>query len=298
VTFSNESCQENEKQPDDDAYLDRDTLIMPDINLSTKPLDIVNNSTKSYTGLQLPIKSHEEIMLSIDHLEELQELLLDQCLPVKTCNSESTQTEHCNNILSMLTSKCPPPAMNFISILKSKLNLQQSKNNNLEFSEPTADLSINECTIVNNLNSNKINNLDSTELNQLDVNVCDEETNLPNINRIEPKNCLANYTTSLIDEGIKPKSNNPFSIEIIENNNREEKVNTINNDKLFTKLNIITNEDIKQVVKKLNYDFDLLTTNNCCNYSNNLRNTSINLQFDENNTNNKSSHCVSYKLTK
>lgn len=77
MTFSNESCQENEKQPDDDAYLDRDTLIMPDINLSTKPLDIVNNSTKSYTGLQLPIKSHEEIMLSIDHLEELQELLLD-----------------------------------------------------------------------------------------------------------------------------------------------------------------------------------------------------------------------------
>jgi len=125
VTFSNKSCQEIEKQPDDDTYSERDTLNMPDINLSTKPSDIVNNSTKSCTGLQLPIRSLEKIMLSIDHLEELQELLLNQCLPVKICNSESTQTGHCNNTLSMLTSKSPP-AMNFMSVLKSKLNLQQS----------------------------------------------------------------------------------------------------------------------------------------------------------------------------
>lgn len=287
MTISNELCRNNKKQPGDDAYLDRETLIMPDINLNTKPLDIVNNNTKSHTGLQLPIRSHEEIMKSIDHLEELQELLFDQCLPVKMCNSESTQTENHNNILSLLTPKSPPPPMNFISVLKCKLNLQQSEKNDLEFYEPAANLSVNECTIKNNLYSNKINNLDSNEVNKLDLNVCNEETNLPSINHIKPKNSLDSYKPSLIDEPSRTKSNNSFSIETIENNNCEENVNAINNDILFTKLNIITNEDIKQVVKKLNYNFDLLLKKNC-NYSNNLYN----------NTNNRSSICVSNELTK
>ncbi|CAH1725966.1 unnamed protein product [Aphis gossypii] len=291
VTISNELCHDNEKQPIDDANLDKETLIMPDINLSTKPLDIVNNNTKSHTGLKLPIRSHEEIMKNIDHLEELQELLFDQCLPVKKCNTESTQTENHNNILSLLTSKSPPPPMNFISVLKCKLNLQQSEKNDLEFGEPAANLSINECAIENNLYSNKINNLDSNEVNKLDLNVCNEKTNLPSINHIEPKNYLDSYKPSLIDEPTKTKSSNSFSIETIENNNREENVNAINNDILFNKLNIITNEDIKQVVKKLNYNFDLLLKNNC-NYSNNFHNNTItNLKFDENNTNNRSSIC-------
>ncbi|XP_025202491.1 centrosome-associated protein 350-like [Melanaphis sacchari] len=282
VTFSNESCHDNEKQSGDNAYLDKETLTMADINMSTKPSDIVNNSTKLHTGLQLPIKSHEEIMKSIDHLEELQELLFDQCLPVKKCNSESTQTKSHDKILSILTSKSPPPPLNFISVLKCKLNLQQPENNNLKFYEPAVDLNINECT--------NENNLDSTKFNKQDVYVYDEETNLPNINHIEPKNCLDSYKPSLIDEPIKPKSNNSFLIEMSKNNNHEEKVNAINNDKLFTKLNIITNEDIKQVLKKLNYDFDLLTKNNCSNYSNNLHNTSISLKLNENNTNNRLSN--------
>lgn len=291
VTVSNELCHDNENQPGDDGYLDRETLIMPNIDLITKPLDIVNNNTKSHTGLQLPIRSHEEIMKSIDHLEELQELIFDQCLPVKKCNSESTQTENHNNILSLLTSKSPPPPMNFISVLKCKLNLQQSEKNDLEFYEPAANLSINECTIGNNLYSNKINNLDSNEVNKLDLNICNEKTNLPSINDIGPKNCLDSYKPSLIDEPTKTKSNDSFLIGTIENNNREENVNAINNDILFTKLNIITNEDINQVVKKPNYNFDLLLKNNC-NYSNNLHNNTItNLKFDENNTNNRSSIC-------
>lgn len=290
MTLLNGSCHDNEKQQNDNAHLNRETLTMPDINLSIKPLDIMNNCTKSHTGLPLPIKSHKEIMKSIDNLEELQELLFDQCLPVK--NSESTQTENHNNMLSLSTSKSPPPPMSFISVLKCKHNLQKSEKNNLEFYEPAADLNMNKYTITNNLHSNKIHNAESTEFNKPHVNCGNEEVNVPNFNHIETKNCLGSYKSLLIDEQIKSKSNNLSSIENIENNNCEEKINIINNDKLFNKLNMITNEDIKKVLKKLNYEFDLLTKNNYYN-SNNLYNTCLNLKFDENNSNNRSSHCVS-----
>lgn len=294
MTLLNESYLDNGKQQGDSDHLNRETLTMPDINLSIKPLDIKNNSAKSHTGLQLPIRSHKEIMKSIDNLEELQELLFDQCLPVKNNYSESTQTENLNNILSLSTSKSIPPPMNFISVLKCKHNLQQSEKNKLEFYVPAADLNMSEYTLTNNLYPNKINNVDCTEFNKLDVNCCDEEVNVSNVNHIETKNCLGSYKSSLIDEPIKPKLN---TLSSIENNNCEEKINIINNDKLFTKLNIITNEDIKQVLKKLDFNFDLSPKNNYCN-SNNLHNTCINLKFDENNSNNKSSHCVSNELTK
>jgi len=272
---------DNEKQQDGGDYLNRETLTMPDINLITRPLDIVYNNSKSYTDLQLPISSHKEIMKSIDHLVELQELLFDQCLPDKKYYSESTQTENCNNT-SQLTSKSLPPPMNFISVLKCKHNLQQSEKNDLEIYEPVTDLSINAYNLYSN-KINNINNFESTKFNKSDVENCDEEVNLPNINHIESKNCLNISKSSLIDETMKPKSNNLFSTEIIENNNCEDKIDIINNDKLLTKLN--------------NYDFDLMTKNNCCNL-NNLHNTYINLKFDENNSNNKSLHCVSNKLTK
>ncbi|KAL4132206.1 hypothetical protein QTP88_009408 [Uroleucon formosanum] len=101
---------------------------------------------------------------------------------------------------------------------------------------------------------------------------------------VQKNNNDGSYKSPSIYEPVKPKSNN---LSLIENNNCEEK---LNDDKLFTKLNIITNEDVKQVLKKLNYDFDLLSKNNYCN-SNNLHNTCINLKFDEKNLNNKSSHC-------
>lgn len=289
VTLLNGSCHDNEKQKSDSAHLNREELTMPDINLSIKSLDNLNNCTKSHTGLQLPIKSHEEIMKSIDNLEELQELLFDQCLPVKNCYTESTQTENCNNMLSLSTLKSPPPPMSFISVLKCKHNLQQSEKNNSEVYEPAANLNMNKHTITNNLYSNKTNNVEFTEFNKPDVNICNVEVNLPNVNDIETKNCLDSYKPLLIDEPIKLKPNNLSSIEIIENNNCEEKINIVNNDKLFTKCNIITDEDIKKVLKNLNYEFDLLTKNNYYN-SNNLCNTYINLKFDENNSNNRSSH--------
>lgn len=294
MTLLNESYLDNGKKQDDSAHFNGETLTMPDINLSIKPSDIKNNSAKLHTGLQLPIRSHKEIMKSIDNLEELQKLLFDQCLPVKNNFSESTQTENLNNILRFYTSKSLPPPMNFISTLKCKNNLQQPEKNNLEFSVPTADLNMSEYTeytLTNNLYPNKINNVESTKFKKLDENCSDEEINLPNVNHIETKNCLGSYKSPSIYEPVKPKSNN---LSLIENNNCEEK---LNDDKLFTKLNIITNEDVKQVLKKLNYDFDLLSKNNYCN-SNNLHNTCINLKFDEKNLNNKSSHCVSIELTK
>jgi len=289
VTLLNVSCHDNEKPQSDSTYLNRETLTMPDINLSIKSSDIIKNSTKSQTGLQLPIISHEEITKSIDNLEELQESLFDQCLPVKNCLSESTQTENFNNILSLSASKSPPPPMSFISVLKCKLNLQQLERKKLELYEPAGDLNMNEYTITNNLYSNKINNVESTQFNKPDVNICDEKVNLSTVQHGETKNCLDPFKPSLIDEPIKSKSNNLSSTEIIKNNNCEE---IIHSDKLFTKLNKITNKDIQQVLKKLNYDFDLLTKNNYCK-SNNLHNSCLNLKFDENNSNNGSSHHVS-----
>lgn len=287
-------CYDNEKEQGDGVYLNRETLTIPDINLSTKPLDIVNTVTKSKTGLQLPNRSHKEIMKNIDNLVELQELLFDQCLPVKKCYSESTQTEDSNNILSLLTSKSPPPPMNFISVLKCKHNLQQSEKNDLEFYKPAANLSINESSIANDLYSNKIsniNNVQSTEFNNAVVNICDEDLNLSSIKQ---NNCLSSYELSLIDEPIKLNSNNLFN-KFIEKNNCEKNIDKINNDKLFTELNIITNEDIKQVLNKLNYDFDFLKKNRLCN-SNNLHNNCLSLKFDENISNNLSSTCVSNEI--
>lgn len=131
-------CDNNEvKQESDSICLEKK---VSKVSISTQ---LVNTETPN--DIQLPFHSHGEIMKSINHLAERQELLIDRCLASKDCFSESTQTDDCNDISSLFSSKkCPLPPMNFMSVLKCKHNLQQLKKIDLESQKLSINLGMNE----------------------------------------------------------------------------------------------------------------------------------------------------------
>lgn len=99
---------------------------MSDINLSKSSLDNVNIDIATNTDVQLLNQSYKQILNSSNYSMKSQELLMNQCSPVKTCHSESTQTDGCENLL-FFSPKIHPPPLNFISIFKCKNNLRKKR---------------------------------------------------------------------------------------------------------------------------------------------------------------------------
>ncbi|VVC25630.1 Hypothetical protein CINCED_3A023348 [Cinara cedri] len=246
-----------------------------EINISTK---ILNAETQK--DLQLPIHSNAgEIIKSINHLAERQDLLIDRCLPSKNHYSESTQTDDYNNLLSLFSSKtCSTLPMNFISVLKCKHNLQRSKKNYLE-SQKSNDLDINEHSISNKLfnnnnytsNKNNVestlprNNVESTIHNILDIVDCDNTINLSNFKECEIEYDSNKSKYSLTNKAVISTPNNLSSNRLTRDNFCHDQINIVNNDEIFNNLNVLTNEDIKQILMKNNHDFDDLLTKNSSN---------------------------------
>lgn len=255
---------------------------MSDIYSSTQPIDSTTIDLETFTGIQSPNTSLSEIVVkNNDHLVECQELSIDQYLSSKKCYSKSTQTNNHNNLLSSFSSKTSPTPINFISVLKCKNNLQLSKQNNLNSSKSIANLSVNEHSIsncTNNVESNKVksnNMLHQTNMNEEILN--------------EQENGLNKHKCSLVNETIISKSKELSLNELSENIIYENKINIENNDELFTKLNV-TNNDIKHILKKLNFDFNF---ENSHSNTNDLHNTCVHLQFDDTSLIHRSP-CVSY----
>lgn len=218
-------------------------------------------------------------MNNSDHLVESQELLLNQCLPNKTCHSESTQTDGFEKLLTCFSPRIQPPPLNFISVLKCKNNLQKKENIDLEFSTPEIDLKI------NNYNHEKCMDSIKSPVNSniLKIVDCNKSLDLQNHNHIEKEDLLIKNEFELNTETIKLNSCCSSLIRTTENNVCEEKSDS-NYDKLLPELNKITNEDIKQALKNLNYHFDSPTEN-----PNNLNDSNMHLKCIKNNSNNLSS---------
>lgn len=279
MSLEEEICHNIEKPQVDDKMTLNGKI--SDISLSTKCIDHEN-----YGDLKLPNKSNEDIILNNDHSAEFRELLTNQCLSSKKFCPESTQTDDCNNTLSSLfSSKTPPPPMNFVSILKCKYRLQEKENDNLEFSKPIADLSIKGSTQSNNLNYTiNINKPIETKIQK----VLDNTIHLSSLNYDEQKHCLSDYESSLKDILTRSDQNGLFFNHVTNENICKKNLQIQNNDKLLSKLNITTNEDGQQVLKKCNNDFDFSTKNNCFD-NENLHNVSKPKEFKkyENNSINK-----------
>lgn len=252
-------CDNNEiKQDSDSICLEKK---VSKVSISTQ---LVNTETPN--DIQLPIHSHGEIMKSINHLAERQELLIDRYLPSKDCYSESTQTDDCIDLSSLFSSKkCPLPPMNFMSVLKCKHSLQQLEKNYLKSQILSVNLGMNEYLISNNIEST-VNHIP-------DIAGCNT-VNSSNINQSEQE-----YKSSLINKTIISDPNNlPNNNHSTQNNVCKDQIHKVNNEKLFTNVNVLTNEDIKQVLIKNNHDFDDLLTKNSSNDK----------------VLNSSSYCVSY----
>jgi len=217
--------EKNGKQKGDDVD-------MSGINLSTQLID-----TKMYTDLQLSNgKEHKEILKSIDDLVELQELLYSRCSPSKMSHSESTQTDDCNDLLPSFSLRESPPTINSISVLKCK-HTQLAKQNDFDFHKSADNLKINEYSISNNLNTNKINNINNDKY---------IVQHLPNVNDKELQTHLNKYKSLLIKETIVSELNGLTLNETSGNNICEEqKKQALNNNKLFTTLNATANDDMK-----------------------------------------------------
>lgn len=255
-----------------------------DMSLSTKFIDTPNIDHEKYDELNLPNKLNEDIIQNIDNSTEYQELLIDKCLSRKKFSSESTQTDDCNNLLSLFSSKKPPPPMNFISVLKCKYRLQEIVNDDLEFSKSIADLRVKDCTISNNFNNNKNYINKSVEANIQEE--LDDTIHLSNFNYNE-QNHLNDNESSLTDEIIKSDQNGLSMNHVTEENICNKKLQIENNDELFSKLDIKTNENGQHVLKKLNCAFECLTKN--CYNNENSHNIFISKDFKkcENNAINK-----------
>lgn len=220
--------------------------------------------------LQLPNYLNTKILNHTDHPEIFQEPTIKSVnssfLSCQKYCSESTQTNNCNNELSLFSPKTSPPPMNVISVLISKNRLQQqTEKNNLE--------------LYSNLNQSH-----TTEIGN---------TNVPNVidcdKMVHSQNFIHNVQDNCSGESIEPESNYLFSNTNIENIVCEEKRDIVHNDKLNTKFNKITNEDIKEILIKLNDDFGFLTKNNFS-YTNDVHHD--HLKSDEYSSIN-SSFCVS-----
>lgn len=279
VDFVKEMCDNYEKRQNiDNISLNKD---ISNVNLGTETVDSVHIDNEIITNLTSLNKSHEQIIKNIEYMTELQKLLFKQNSPKEEKCSESTQTNNYNNLFSSFTSKTPPPPMNFISVLKCKNNLQQTEKKSLEFIKPK-NLNVNEYSILNNLQYNK--NKESFK-----VPDCDKIVQSPNLYLNKQENDLNEYL--LIEEKIKSKSNGVCLNQTNENNVCENKTSIENTDKLFTKSDILSNDDIKQFLKQRNYNLELLTKNSCD--TNDLHNTSIYSKNDEDSSINKISQCVS-----
>lgn len=276
-----EICNNKEPQNVDNISSNRD---ISNINLDAKTVDSAFIYTNIITNLKSLNESHEEIIKSIEYVMGLQKLLLKHYLLKEKC-SESTQTNNYNNQLTSFTSKTPPPPMNFISVLKCKYNLQQTEEKNLKYIKPR-NLNINEYLVLNDLQCNMNNEFPEFNIPHFD---CDKMVESPNLYHNKKENDL--NEDLFIEETIKSISNGICCNKKTKNNVREDKTNIENNDKLFTKSDIIlSNEDIKQFLNQSNYGLELLTKNNCNN--NDLHKIKI-IKNDKNSKLNKISLCVS-----
>lgn len=284
VLYAEENCLNNEKQGDGNCILKERS--MSDISLSKKSLDNANIETATNSDIQFLNQSYNQIMNNSDHLVESQELLLNQCSPNKTCRSESTQTDKCENLLSIFSPKIQPPPLNFISVLKCKNNLQKQENIDLEFSKPEIDLKINNYNLGKCMNDIK----SPIHSNILKVVDCNKSLDLQNLNHVEKEDLLIRNEFELNTETIKSNLCCPSLIETTEQNVCEEKLD-LNNDKLVPEFNKITNEDIKQALKNLNYHFDSSSEN-----PNDLNDSNMHLKCIKNNSINLSSPVSNEKI--
>lgn len=249
-----------------------------------------NNSqlidTQAFTGLDLSKNSHEEI---IKNIRDLQELVINKHSPSKIYYSESTQTEDYNNLLSLFSQKkCPPPPMNFISVLKCKNRLQLTRHNFNSY-EPIENLNTKAHSISNDSHSDKINNINIAE-SAIQNNLVDYDKIDYDNNKDQKNDCNTNKSR-IVEETIVSESDDLTFNETLKNNSCEKitKCSTPNSDKLFTESeNLVTKEDIKQVLKKINGDFNF-STKDICKDTNDLHSPSMYLKFGENNSVFKSS---------
>lgn len=186
--------------------------------------------------------------------------MFGQCLPNKNYSSESTQTDDHNNILNFFPAKTTfiSPPMNFISVLKCKNSLQQTEKTDIELYKPVLNLSTNDCTVIDNLNTNTISKMNNNcsfskcIVLPIDYNY-NKMINPPNHSHIEHENYLDKNV--LLDEKTVELKHG----QIIENNACGEKTNKEHNADLSTKSSTMPNEDIKQILKPLNLNQDLFT---------------------------------------
>lgn len=254
---------------------------MSNINSSAKFENTTKVDSETQTDLQLQNKStYNKEMLN--HIETIKESFFNVLFSNKMC-SESTQTDnHTNPLSSSVSSKESASQQN--SVLNCKNSLLQTETTNLELCEAT-NLNMNRYSSTFHVDKiDSVNNVKSAVLNALNIEDSNKITHGPYFNYNVMENYLKTYKSSLINE-----TNN--SLLEKENNIRKEKIHLVN-DELFTKLNIVTNEDITQFMKKLNCDLDFLTKNNCV--TNDLHNvTCKHLALNENNLINEQSSCVS-----
>lgn len=254
-----------------------------DHNLNSK---LIN--TEASINLELPNTSISDTEI-LNCIEAIKESLANEFLTVSNC-SELIQTNIHNNSSSKMSSKEFLPSMNCFPTFIIKNSLQETENNNLQLNEYNTNLNINEFITSNSFHSNNNNNLDNIESYRLSTPCSVESNNIehvPNIKHYEQENNLNTHISSLTVGTINSELNNE--------NNCIEKINLVNNYNLCTDSNVITNVDMKQVLNKLNGEFDFLTKNNGCNGSitNDLFSASENLKLCENNSASRSSLCVS-----
>lgn len=108
-----------------------------------------------------------------------------------------------------------------------------------------------------------LNNIESTVNHLPDKIDCDKTVKSSNLNQSEQE--YESYKYSLINKTIISDPNNLSLNQSTQNNVCIDQIHNVNNEKLFTSVNVLTNEDIKQVLKKNNYDFDDLLTKNSTN---------------------------------
>lgn len=236
-------------------------------NFSVKPIEPLKIDTGTLTDTSLTRTSSKELISKIDHFVELQAKLFDQCLPSKKCSSESTQTDDCNDPFASFSLKMSPPPLNFISVFKSKLNLKQRENTDLDYSK----LKTNEFSTSKSMYTNKEcsqDNIESAILNKPDVKIV-ESDKMVHFSKRNHDDQVVNekYKSPLISNVV---INSRLIKQITEDNIVEEQTRS---NKLFTKPGEITNEDLKDVLKKMNHDYNYLSKNsNFCN-NNDLSNT-------------------------
>lgn len=259
-----DKCYDNEIQKKKNSSL----LEMEISNNSIKPLDLEKEAVTE--DLQLN-QLHDELLKSNDSSNDLQESLIKSInnnssysLSKRYC-SESTQTNNYEyNLSSLLSLKTPIPPMNFISVLKCKDKLQQIERKNQKlFSIPIHSFD----NAIDNTS-----NVEFTMFNKPCIVDSNEIVNIPNLINNAKDSFLNKFQP--IDES---KSNNLFFNETTENTISKE-TDFVNNEILTE----ITNEDVKQILKKLNYDLNVLTENSS--NTNNLQKKSIKLKDDENNS--------------